>query len=82
MALVTEEQAKQTLCFQAATFAASQQLVEGAGPFCVGSACMAWRWGPSVWIDEVGGKWHGDHPPPVAAVKLEHGYCGRAGRPE
>lgn len=40
---MTEEEAKTRLCFRAATFAGSQQIAEGPGPFCLGSACMAWR---------------------------------------
>lgn len=43
MMLLTEEQAKEKMCFRSPTFGASQQLAEGPGPNCIGSACMAWR---------------------------------------
>jgi hypothetical protein len=40
---MTEDEAKAKACFRAATFGASQQLADGPGPHCIGSACGAWR---------------------------------------
>lgn len=40
---MTEDEAKTKFCFRAATFGGSQQLADGPGPHCIGSACMAWR---------------------------------------
>lgn len=40
---MTEDEAKTKACFKAATFAGSQQIADGPGPHCIGSACMAWR---------------------------------------
>lgn len=48
---MTEDEAKTKMCFRAATFGASQQLADGPGPHCIGSACMAWRWGQKEWAE-------------------------------
>lgn len=68
---MTEDEAKTKACFRAATFGASQQLADGPGPRCIGSACMAWRW-----MDAAKGY-------DSAAIRNEQGgYCGLAGGPQ
>lgn len=89
---MTEEEAKTKMCFRAVTFAGSQQVADGPGPFCIGSACMAWRWGSltsenrteaikrrrnETGCDLVSAmKWVDENP-----VVLRKGYCGLAGKP-
>lgn len=58
--LTTEEEARRKSCPETAI---SEQ--------CVGSACMAWRWGEWQEAKEYG-------KPRGAPTK---GYCGKAGRP-
>ena len=41
---ISEADAKTKACFQAQTFAGSQQVADGPGPHCIASDCMAWRW--------------------------------------
>jgi len=36
---------------------------------CIGSKCMAWRWGPSY-------KWNEDKDKPEVNYSTTHGYCG------
>lgn len=70
---MTEDEAKTKLCFKAATFGGSQQLADGAGPFCVGSACMGWR----VRYNQISS--HDLDGPIISAGR--YGYCGPAGEP-
>jgi hypothetical protein len=37
--------------------------------FCLGSECMAWRWGTSY-------KWDEDADRPEVTYSTTHGYCG------
>lgn len=39
---------------------------------CFASGCMAWRWGAPKFVT---------HEAPKPTEKIEHGYCGLAGRP-
>jgi len=83
---MTEDEAKTKLCFRAATFGASQQLVDGPGPLCVGSGCMAWRTITRVELCHSDGSivQRGDSyiPSQVRQVPVvEGGFCGLAGRP-
>jgi hypothetical protein len=81
---MTEEEAKTKMCFRAATFGASQQLADGPGPHCIGSACMAFRW-HYVELSEDGQRrdtWPDLAPFGPADQRLKrHGYCGLAGDP-
>jgi len=65
---MTEDEAKTKACFKAATFGGSQQLADGPGPNCIGSACMAWRW--TMDPREAEAAWESTAP---------SGYCGLAG---
>jgi len=62
--LVTEKQAEKMLCFRK------------VNPWCLGSKCMAWRWGDP-----------GMNLPPMPDSYISEdlqgnrGYCGAAGRP-
>jgi hypothetical protein len=74
---MTEEEAKTKMCFRAATFGASQQLADGPGPHCIGSACMAWRnFPPEEW-----GKAEPPYHPSNVGIQPTDGYCGLAGKP-
>ena len=81
---MTEDEAKTKACFRAATFGASQQLAEGPGPNCIGSACMAWRSRPQ-WRERSDRKWENevpvDHPRGPNNQVREAGFCGLAGNP-
>lgn len=73
---MTEDEAKTKACFRAATFGASQQLADGPGPHCIGSACMGWR----VVREEVSGTDADGFGYVRSAVT--GGYCGPAGAPQ
>lgn len=84
---MTEDEAKTKLCFRAATFGASQQLVDGPGPLCVGSGCMAWQ---VVTRTERRDRRNGQIIEPgtmylrgeaVDVQVADGGFCGLAGRP-
>ena len=56
---------------------------------CIGSACMAWRWGQKRnpdWSPDQSGmmSWPARHPedkPKLYIKDDKHGYCGLAGKP-
>lgn len=82
---MTEDEAKTKLCFRAPTFGASQQLADGPGPHCVGSACMAWQVMERV---EIRHKYSGQVVPPDSwrmrgdyeEIKVaDGGNCGLVG---
>lgn len=79
MTSLTETEAKTKACFKAATFGGSQQLADGPGPNCIGSACMAWRetaarqLAPARSIEREG--FSGE----TYVSKPAEGYCGLAG---
>lgn len=65
--LTTEEDARKKLCpYMSANFLES----------CRASACMAWRWSPSLTIDNPN-----RIPGTGQTIKHERGYCGAAARP-
>lgn len=89
--MLTEEQAREKWCPLSRPESASYAICGGnrdrdgrpsSKVLCMGSACMAWRWGMKV---ETGIK----HPPGDENVTITwtpesetHGYCGAFGRPE
>ena len=79
MTVLTEEEARVTLCFRAATFGASQQIADGIGPHCVASNCMAWRKADQIGIGPNGEKRDRDMDGRTRWVN--RGYCGLAGKP-
>jgi hypothetical protein len=76
MSLLTEEEAAMKWC------------VQSGSDHCMGSDCMAWRWGqmrnPDWKPDHPGmmsyGQSHPDDRAPTHISDTEHGYCGLAGR--
>lgn len=83
MTLKTEDEAKQCWCAFArprGSEAASNRSFGGspeANAFCVGSRCMAWRWGskPTKW-SKVADDFY------VPAEYGHGGYCGLSGKVE
>lgn len=72
---MTEDEAKTKACFRAATFGGSQQLADGPGPHCIGSACMAWRSAEITRKIDGGGY-------TLSTYKTRTvGFCGLAGQP-
>jgi hypothetical protein len=68
--MVTEKEARGLICPQ--TMARGPIAHSGNHELapCVGSGCMAWRWG----------RWHDDgHPFGTERGKPTHGYCGLSG---
>lgn len=57
--------------------------------YCLGSGCMAWRWGskrnpnwkPGNMYTMGGLPTHPEDEPPTYITDTERGYCGLAGRP-
>lgn len=83
---MTEDEAKTKACFRAATFGGSQQLAEGPGPHCIGSACMGWRWvfepdGTFNATYDTRGEWREVERIPNFR-KTDRGFCGPAGAPQ
>lgn len=79
--ILTEEEAKTKWCPEARCGNASGANRSGpqhdfaATPFCIGSACMAWRWnGESPAFPGAGPE---DNLNPAG----RGGYCGKAGKP-
>jgi hypothetical protein len=79
---MTEDEAKTKACFQAATFGGSQQLAAVTGPFCIGSACMAWRGaGKVMFRDARTGKITDRDLTGHGQWIQTQGYCALAGQP-
>lgn len=79
---MTEAEAKTKLCFKAATFSASQQLADGPGPHCIGSACMAWRWKIILLQQGPANKLGGPRLHDTYGPSPTDGFCGLAGAPQ
>lgn len=80
---MSEEEAKKKACPFAKNFGASQQVAEGPGPHCVGSACMAWRGKEQPWFTnraEAEFRRTGRRLEPTGADI--DGFCGLAGAPQ
>jgi len=89
---VTEDEAKTKWCPFARVYSSAENRpnpgpnadTEAGWPPCIGSACMAWRWGEPYAIDEQGRVYHHDRKEdretgPLTTV--DTGYCGLAGKP-
>lgn len=76
---MTEDDAKTKACPYAKNFGASQQVAEGPGPNCLGSACMAWR-EKKVWRAPEVRTSH--NPAEDAVLEIIGGFCGLAGEPK
>jgi hypothetical protein len=72
---VTEDQAKRTAC----PFAPMAHPQNPWSGFCIGSACMAWRWAPADGKHTV--TFTDDGGVTVAPASETSGYCGLAGTP-
>ena len=71
---MTEQEAKTKWCPQVET-GAYRPNPDGANirlSFCIGSACMAWRWKPKPLVES-------DRFGPQ--IDSEYGFCGLAGKP-
>lgn len=60
--IVTEEEAKTKWCPEVRSENPGEENM-----YCIGSACMAWRWNPT--------------PALTQDRSATHGYCGKAGKP-
>lgn len=69
LAVVTEAQAAVRGC---PVSAAKVRYEKGSMPMCIGSRCMAWRWGSRVEVYD---------PRTGRSETHEGGYCGLAGAP-
>lgn len=71
--IVTETEAKTKRCQESfsTTVLESDTHLDSFGPaFCIGAACMAWRWDGVTFVE---GQWVVKSP--------ARGYCGKAGKP-
>lgn len=81
---MTEDEAKTKACPMAATFGGSQQLADGPGPNCIGSACMAWRKVSTIVDRSTGAPPLPGHTYKYGSTEeryLGNGFCGLAGAP-
>ena len=70
MTLLTEEEAKAKWCpLDKGSY--SERHIGGPKPYCIGSACMAWRWA----------KVRERHNPSSVAARDDIGFCGAFGKP-
>lgn len=98
--ILTEEEAKTKRCQESfgpplspdgnAAVASQHSVfsaVQTSPMFCVGSACMAWRWkieGGQMMVAPAPAGFNQAHAVPVPGTgqpSTTHGYCGKAGRP-
>jgi hypothetical protein len=87
---MTEEEAKTKWCpFARTRMVDSEDSPSGnrtdmgdpdLGAFCIGSACMAWRWANGSDIHELE-RTHPDIPTGQLKGFRDTGYCGLAGKP-